>query len=269
MERLLNAKKVVVACAAVFVIGIGAGLYISSADYFSQERPSKIDLATIDGTLRCLSGDSIEAARTSGSIDFLFPKCAQELRVVLGDEFKKVGDESLRAVLATVVAANFAEYGASSALSFEDIKNSSHLNCANTLFLVGYLLDAFDSENLQPIGFDGGAIGNHAQLLFKGSGETLLLDPTAGLIAKTNFDDLLRGVPVSQSKIRTFSIKDKSKSINSSRERVYIAIQRGKYQPSDFMYMHESLAELKSRGSSNSYFTPGGITVRTTLKIQN
>lgn len=258
-----------VAVVAVFVMGVGAGLYLRSAHYFSQERPSKIDLAMIDETLWCLSGDSIEAVRTSGSIDVLFPKCVQELRVALGDEFQKVGDESLRAVLATVVAANFAEYGASSALSFEDIKDSSHLNCANTIFLVGYLLDAFDSENLQPIGFDGGAIGNHAQLLFKGSGETVLLDPTAGLIAKTNFDDLLRGVPVSQSKIRTFSIKDKSKNINSSRERVYIAIQRGKYRPSDFMYMHESLAELKSRGSSNSYFTPGGITVRTRLKTQN
>lgn len=269
MERLWNTPKIVGAVAVAFAIGIGIGGYLGASGYFSMKGSSKIDLSTIDITLKCLSGNSVEVARGDGSIDVLFPECAQELRIALGEEFREVGNESLRAILATVVAANFAEYGASSAWSYEDIKNSSHLNCGNTIFLVGYLLNAFDSENLQSIGFDGGLIGNHAQLLFRGNGETVLLDPTTGLIAKTNFNDLLRGVPLHESKIRTFSIKDKTKDINSFRERVYIAIRGGRYKPSDLMYMHGSLAEHKSKGGSSSYFTPGGITLRARLKVQH
>lgn len=259
-------KRLLPALVALLVIGLGTGVYLRSVNYFNGKTAAKIDLSVLDITLKCLSGGSIETVRNSGSIDVLLPRCSQELRAVLGDEFQAIGDGALRAILATVVAANFAEYGASSGLSYEEIKNSSHLDCSRTILLVGYLLDGLESKSLKPIGFDGGFIGNHAQLLFNDNNDTILLDPTAGIIAKTNFNDLLRGIPLDEKNIRTFSMKDKS--INSFRENIYIAISRGKYLPSDFMYMHESLAEQKPSGS-DFYFTPGGITVRERLKGQS
>jgi hypothetical protein len=262
---------------ATLVLGIGfvVGVYLISNDYLSEDPLPKIgpppspkfDFSVTDTTLKCLTKDSIEAVRKSGTIDILTPQCSQELRAALGAEFEKIGDESIRAILATIVAANFAEYGASSALSYKDIRNSSHLNCGNTIFLVGYLLGAITSKNLKPIGFAGGIVENHAQLLFYENGETVLLDPTTGLIAKTNFNNLLQGIPVDENKIRSFSIKDKS--INSFRETVYIAINRGKYMPSDFMYMHESLAEQKEKGGASRYFTPGGMALRERVKSKN
>lgn len=251
---------------ALLVIGLGIGVHLRLDNSFNEEKAAKVDLSAIDITLKCLSEDSIEAVRNSGSIDVLIPRCSEELRVVLGDEFQSIGYGAFRAILATVTAANFAEYGASSAQSYEEIKNSSHLDCSRTILLVGYLLDALESQRLQPIGFDGGFIGNHAQLLFNGKNDAILLDPTSGIIAKTSFNDLLRGIPLDEKSIKAFSMKDKS--INSFRENVYMAISHGKYLPSDLMYMHESLAEQKL-GGSDSYFTPGGITVRSKSKGQS
>lgn len=259
-------KRLFPSLVALLVIGLGTGVYLRSDHYFNGEKAAKIDLSVIEITLKCLSADSIETVRNSGSIDVLIPRCSHELREVLGDEFQSVSEGAFRAILATVLAANFAEYGASSAQSYEEIKNSSHLDCSRTILLVGYLLDALESQRLQPIGFDGGYIGNHAQLLFNDERDTILLDPTAGIIAKTSFNDLLRGVPLDEKSIRAFSMKDKS--INSFRENVYTAISHGKYLPSDLMYMHESLAEQKM-GGSDFYFTPGGITVRSKFKNQN
>jgi hypothetical protein len=262
---------------ATLVLGIGfvVGVYLIQNDYLSDDPLPKIspppspkfDVLATDTTLKCITKDSIEAVRKFGTIDILTSQCSQELRAELGNEFGKIGDETIRAILATIVAANFAEYGASSAKSYEDIKKSSHLNCGNTIFLVGYLLGAIKSKNLKPIGFAGGIVGNHAQLLFYENGETVLLDPTTGLIAKTNLDNLLRGIPLDENKMKSFSIKDKS--INSFRENVYIAINRGKYLPSDFMYMHESLAEQIGKGGASRYFTPGGIAFRERIKSKN
>ena len=259
-------KRLLPSLVALLVIGVGTGVYLGSDNYFNEENAAKIDLSAIEITLKCLSEDSIEAVRNSGSIDVVIPRCSEELRVVLGDGFQSIGYGAFRAILATVSAANFAEYGASSAQSYEEIKNSSHLDCSRTILLVGYLLDALESRDLKPIGFDGEFIGNHAQLLFNSKSDVILLDPTSGIIAKTNFDNLLRGVPLDEKSIRVFSMKGKSS--NSFRENVYMAISHGKYLPSDFMYMHESLAEQK-HGGSDSYFTSGGITVRAKSKGQS
>jgi hypothetical protein len=262
-------KRLFPSLVALLVIGLGTGVYLRSDNYFNGEKAAKIDLSAIDIRLKCLSENSIETVRNFGSIDVLIPQCSQELWGVLGDEFQSIGDGALRAILATVVAANFAEYGASSAASYEEISKSSQLNCSNANYLVGYLLGGLESENLKPIGFDGGFIGNHAQLLFNDNGKTVLLDPTAGIIAKTSFNDLLRGVPLDKKSIRAFSIR--AKRINSFREKVYVAINHGKYLPSDFMYMHESLAEqMTTMGQpAGIFFTPGGITLRARLKNQS
>ncbi|MBR0800497.1 hypothetical protein JQ615_34535 [Bradyrhizobium jicamae] len=238
----------------ILSIGIGVAFPFRPANLLDGAIPS---ISKIDVSLHCLSNESIEGARRSGSINSLAAACDHELRTVLDSDFGDVDDEVIRIVLATIVAANFANYGVSSAISFDGIRQSKDLNCGNTILLAGYLFGTLESSKIRPIGFDGGDVGNHSQLLYLGEHETILLDPTTGLVAQTDFNDLLRGVPVSENKIRSFAIKDKT--IETFRQKVYLAVRDGEYEPSDFMYMHKTLAELATEGMLSRYFSPGAI----------
>ncbi|WP_431064137.1 hypothetical protein [Methylotuvimicrobium sp.] len=204
----------------------------------------------------------IDSIKGSGSVDQAFSACINELQFLMGSEFQQLDENALKAIFSTIVAAQFAEYGNSSAVSYEKIKDSEYLNCGNTILLAGYLYGT-DKNSLRSIGFDGGAIGNHAQLLYLGDTQ-LLLDPTTGLVAQVGFDDLLSGTPVPLNKIRMFTVK--AKTIDSFRKKVFLAVIDGKYRPSDFMYMHESISEHLKKGSSDNYFTPGGIYIRNILR---
>jgi hypothetical protein len=152
--------------------------------------------------LECLTQASIAQVRAQGSVDVIMPACSQQLRQALGEDFGTIDDDLVRVVLATVAAGNFADYGASSAIKYEDIARADHLNCGNTIFLVGYLFGSVDTEKIRPVGFDGGVVSNHAQLLYIDGGRSLLLDPTIGLVAHVDFDDLMRGWRVPSTKIR-------------------------------------------------------------------
>ena len=218
-----------------------------------------------DISLECLTRASIEQVRAQGSVDVIMPACSQQLRQALGQDFGTIDDDLVRVVLATIAAANFADYGASSAITYEDIARADRLNCGNTIFLVGYLFGAIDSEKIRSVGFDGGVVGNHAQLFYIDGDRSFLLDPTIGLVAQVGFNVLMRGTPVPSNKIRLFKIKDASEGIRSYKMRVYEAVEQGAYVPSDFMYMHETLHEQLKSGMLSVYFSPGAIEARTRL----
>jgi hypothetical protein len=143
--------------------------------------------------------------------------------------------------------------------------SEDRLHCGNTIFLVGYLFGSVDTKKIRSVGFDGGAIGNHAQLFYIDGGRSLLLDPTMGLVAQVDFNNLVRGAPVPSNKIRLFKIKDASEEMRSFKIRVYDAVEQGAYVPSDFMYMHQSLHEQLNSGMLTVYFSPGAIEARTRL----
>lgn len=244
---------------------LGCVLFVRIANDAAAVKTQAVDIASIDTSLACLDEAAIEDVRRSGSVDTVLQRCSTELAASLGEDLG-TDPETARVILATALAANFAPYGESSAISYEDIRRATHLNCGNTIFLVAHLMGAFNSPTLKSIGFEGGAVGNHAQLLYVApNGDEFLLDPTTGLVAKTTFDDLLRGIPVASTRIRSFRIKDRT--IDSLRNRVYRAIAQGRYKPSDFMFMHETLAEQAKRGSLVNYFTPAGIISRKRLSI--
>jgi hypothetical protein len=218
-----------------------------------------------DVALECLTQASIEQVRARGSVDVIMPACSQELRQALGQDFGAIDDDLVRVVLATVAAANFADYGSSTAITYEDIARADGLNCGNTIFLVGYLFGTLVSEKIRSVGFDGGAVGNHAQLLYGEGSRSLLLDPTIGLVAQVGFNDLMRGTQVPSNKIRLFKIRDTSEEMRSAKMRVYEAVEQGAYVPSDFMYMHQSLYEQLKSGMLSVYYSPGAIRARTRL----
>lgn len=222
-----------------------------------------------DIDLACLTSGDIENVRKTRSMEIAFEKCREELASDLGKAFADYGDNALKAILATAISARFALYGPSNALSCEHIAAETHLNCGNTIYLAGFLLGQ-SNRMIRPIGFDGGAVGNHAQLLYLEDNDPdvandILLDPTVGLVAITSLNNLLKGTPVTTDRIKRFIIKDKS--IEDFRSRVYNAIYLGLYRPSDFMFLHDSVSSMYKSADVSKYFTPAGIYFREKMDL--
>lgn len=92
------------------------------------------------------------------------------------------------------------------------------------------------------IGFEGGVVGNHAQLLVENDEVKLLLDPTIGLVARSSFNNLLMGKPIKDNDIM-INIGHQSNSIDAFRRKVYAGLRNGKYRPSDLLYYFQSMEE--------------------------
>lgn len=256
----------------ISLVAYAAGATIRPAEVAGYiARIVSTENADIDIDLDCLADQDIEQIRATRSLNLAFPKCREELLADLGEAFAGYDDDALKAILATIASARFALYGPSNALSYEEIAASAYLNCGNTILLAGFLFDQGDTR-VRPIGFDGGAVGNHAQLLFFQNDDPddendLLLDPTFGIVAITSLNSLLSGREVPDSRIRRFAIKDKS--IKQVQGTVFASVAEGRYKPSDFMYLHESVGAMYKFADLSHYFTPGGIYLRNLLSRQD
>jgi hypothetical protein len=102
-------------------------------------------------------------------------------------------------------------------------------------------------------GFEGGVLGNHAQLFYSHGDVHLLLDPTIALVALADFDSLLSGRPVAGRFIRHFYARDDLKGLLVSAIHVLL---NGKYRPSDLLYFFDGLDHFNER--TKWYPTPGG-----------
>ncbi len=89
------------------------------------------------------------------------------------------------------------------------------------------------------MGFDGGAIGNHAQM-FVETTAGLLLDPTIGLVARIGFNNLLQGKPLTGDQILLFR-QHADDNLEGFRNRVHDSILQGKYKPGDLLYFFDSI----------------------------
>ena len=104
------------------------------------------------------------------------------------DAHLETASETIRkAAFCSVVANGMAPYGSDSypnGYNLTTILASPYLECASYSSLTWRLFDLFGSPaDVHQVGFNGGAIGNHAQLIVTDGAQSILLDPTIGLIA--------------------------------------------------------------------------------------
>src|SRR5215213_4757645 len=89
------------------------------------------------------------------------------------------------AAFCSVMAYDLAPYGSSSTgVDLTALLKAPVLSCAQYVELTLLLLEQFGRTDLSFhfAGWDGGAVGNHAQLFASSNGSNALLDPTIGLI---------------------------------------------------------------------------------------
>lgn len=194
--------------------------------------------------LSCLSEGRIEAVRAepSSGMTTAFEGCKAELASKMGS--LGLSEQQTKAAFVAVLANAMAPYGPSRSITLKDLLADKMMDCDNYAILTGHFIRIFLGKQF-PVrfsGFDGGAVGNHAQLFVGENGEQLLLDPTVGLVARIGFDDLLMGKPLQAKQIRIFR-QHPDKTLDTFIDKVLDALTHGRYRPSDLLYYFASLDE--------------------------
>ena len=110
----------------------------------------------------------------------------------------------LAVAFAAIAAWDHTPYGTNPVdKDLQSLLNATSMACNDYVLLAWYFCDLFMPETSPVIkvalGWNGGAVGNHAQMLATDlvAGISLLLDPTVGLVARgPSYNTLLKGVGV-------------------------------------------------------------------------
>lgn len=261
-----------------FLTNIFLLLQIGEKRCFSQQDNSyirKIRLKTISDNL------IMSVKENPNNIRIVFETCKDELKSELGQNFNSLDDQDLFVIVCCIVAYKAAPYGGSLALELNDILKQPKLDCHNYAFLLNelcYLNNVKDySSNLQIniVGWDGGVVGNHSQVFSTNSKDSisLLLDPTIGIFAITNFNNVASGKVVPKKYIVDFSDRNE---LSDYRGKVINALTAGEYKPSDLLYYFENLNQAmkyfkiisKPGEFPPDWMTPGSINLKKEVKKQ-
>lgn len=153
----------------------------------------------------------------------------------VGAPFNTKHDDMLAAAFAAIVAFDLKPYGASTAVYLDELLAADGLDCDNYCLLAWYLFRQIKIKSPVRhtiVGWNGGAVGNHAQLIAEIPGVSAwLLDPTIGLIvAGATFDNLCKGVPL------TYMVQPAGTRDLAYSRTIKSAVSMGAYKPSDLMY---------------------------------
>jgi hypothetical protein len=221
-------------------------LFLATPHANADERTSKLD---------CITFPIDRLALEQRGLALYEDKCLPELRKKVTQEGHPLSDHFYRLALATIVAHYSAPYGDGRGIGFEEVLHNPTLNCGNYGALVVYL--SHDSD-VDFVGFDGGAVGNHQQLFATVDGRNVLLDPTVGMIAFVGFDDLLSGRRAKA----IFSFFSGDPTIRKFNAKVLEAVETGQYKPSDLLYFYPDFNAFVHPDKIWPFITPGGVSFR-------
>lgn len=167
-----------------------------------------------------------------------------------------LSEDALRAAWCTMIAYGLAPYGPGPARqSLGDLLASPTLECSSLVSLTWHLLDEFglQADNITALGWDGGAVGNHAQLLFDDGISQLLLDPTICLVVNgVTFNGLVSGVRYEDQ----WSFYSRS-DISGFNEVVRDSIGDGSYHIRDLIYFLPTFETWLSTSALGHKFEEG------------
>lgn len=158
----------------------------------------------------------------------------------LGDAYAGVPDELLRLMWCAMVAHHLKPYGPSDRHELDALLAEPHLDCDNynSLAIRLYQLMRVNHDaSLALLGWNAGAVGNHAQILAWSGSWSVLIDPTVCLYARTDYDDLVMGKPATG--IRHFYWQ--WDTLTGYLTTVQDALANGRYRPKDCLYYFSSL----------------------------
>lgn len=160
-----------------------------------------------------------------------------------------LSEDAIKAAWCTVVAYGMTPYGEGPpSRDLDDLLATPTMACAHYVSLAWQFIEQFGiSTDVQVgIGWDDGAVGNHAQMLFSDETTDLLLDPTIGLVVEgVTFDGLISGKRYSN--YSSFYDRNDITAFNST---VIAAVSGGKYSIRDAIYYVPGLDNWLNYASS-------------------
>ena len=222
----------------------------------TEDAVQKIELSS------SLDENIIETIRSNpSSIADFFPIFKNEVSERLIIPFSTLSEEELFVVYCSIVAYSLAPYGASVAKELADLLQESVLDCDNYCLLTRYLFIEGINKNGMPdvpfyfVGWDCGAVGNHAEIFVNINNRSLLLDPTIGIVALSDFNSVASGRYLALSSILDLSTRNE---LSDYRSDIINSLSEGLYKPSDLLYFFADLETYKNPATGSAFWpTPG------------
>lgn len=176
-----------------------------------------------------------------------------------------VSNDLLASAFAAVCAWSMKPYGANPAgIDLASILAAQTVNCVDYVRLALYFMDLMPQCNnviKAACGWNGGAVGNHAQLFVRNATDSMLLDPTVGLVVHgATYDGITTGTPFPASVQRSFFLQfGGDPAVRAFSAQVITAITNGGYKPSDALYYCGSLNFLNSMPNEGQWPTPQAV----------
>ncbi len=198
---------------------------------------------------------------TPETITSLYASTREAFIADLGPGFIGQAEDHLRLAFCSVVAFDLKPYGESTALSLRDLMSASLLDCDNYVALAWRLfklMRPLSDTMIAAVGWNGGAVGNHAQMQARTAGSPdIYLDPTIGLVVYgCSLDALCRQHIFAPQYLKSFLSYNPRPEIATIDCAVRTAIPGGGYKASDLLYFAPGLDNFISLGGSARWATP-------------
>jgi hypothetical protein len=186
--------------------------------------------------------------------------------VDLGPGFSAEIEDHIQLGFCSIVSFNLKPYGQSNEVELPALLAAPALDCDNYAILTWRLfliLCPSPQTEVAAVGWNGGAIGNHAQIIAtrlpeaNGSNRgALIADPTVGVLqCGFSYDWLASGKPMAATSRKDFYDRQGS-ATDWLHDAVVIALDEGLYKPSDALYFFNDVGKYSSPSPIGSWPTP-------------
>lgn len=210
-----------------------------------------------------------DVAATPSSISAVWATDSARFVSDLGAPFSAEIAEHIKLAFCAVFAYDHVPYGpdgGSAADQLETLMAKPNMDCDNYAAVAWGLFELLcpsPTTSVCAIGWDGGYIGNHAQIVAHkipssggNGGGSILVDPTVGFVqCAYNFDWYASGKPCSSTYAKSFNHgrADGSSGLNTA---VMLALSNGYLKPSDILYVFGDRAAFVSPPVISAWATP-------------
>lgn len=175
--------------------------------------------------------------------------------------FSTQPDAHLALAFAAVLAFDLKPYGPATTSNLAAILASPTLNCDEYAVLaVEFFRMVKPGSTSKPalVGWNGGAVGNHAQVVCETPGQPpILCDPTIGVLAHgLSLDLLCKGFRAPAGHVASFFGFASRANIATFEPLVRNALLQGQYRASDLLYYAPDLEKFRALGPVAQWATP-------------
>ncbi len=212
------------------------------------------------------ASDHAALIASPSSIASLWTAHQARFRTDLGSGFAAEIDEHLKLAFCAMVAHDLKPYGACTVIDLPGMLASTVLDCDNYAALTWHLFKLLVPSPVTTIaivGWDGGPIGNHAQIFCEkaadangNGGGYWMIDPTVAVFqCGYNFDGIASGKPC-LSAYRKSLYQRPGSATDQLHSNVVNALANGAYRPSHLLYYFDDLTAFSYPPPANTWPTP-------------